>query len=870
MLEGYLDRADRDYVVGWAFDTDAPDQPVELIIEVNGEERWQGFADNFRRDLQEAGMGNGNHGLAVAVGHLGILPTGEFQINVRVKGVDESLPGAPRLLPAVTLEEAPKSAPKPSADIIGNLDEVTHAVIRGWAFDRGRPGMPVSVDLFVDGRFVVRADADQFRADLFKAGFGEGLCGFFFAAPINVLDGRSHRIQVIPTNHSDDLGSSPKDVLLDGITPVHHVAHLQSKLTAMLDQVRRSASQFQVEAANVASAGKATSLYRKWYDTYAVLTVERRNDILRSIMGMTHAPLISILVPVYNTEPHMLRAMIESVRGQLYPHWQLCIADDCSTRKETRRILEEYARLDVRVRVTFRESNGHISEATNTVLNQASGEYIALLDHDDELTEDALYHIAVAINETGADLIYSDEDKMDTRKALFDPHFKPAFNYTLLLSYNYICHLVVVRRELAVGIGGFRTETNGAQDYDFLLRLCERLDHDKIVHVPHVLYHWRAHEASTALDTGVKSYVDEAAKRALSDHVSATGVSGATVTATSGFYRVEWPMPAPAPRVSIIIPTRDCADVLSLCLVGLLNRTDYPDLEVIIIDNGSVEDATAALFKEAKKDERVRIFPYDREFNYSAICNFGATHATGNLLLMMNNDVEVTDDNGGWLKEMVSQVSRPGVGAVGAKLLYPNGKVQHAGVILGLGGPGGVAGHSHKYYNGADAGYFNRLRVPQELSGCTAACLIIRRDVFDKLEGFDEKNLPVSFNDVDLCLRIREAGWAIVYTPYATLIHHESYSRGAENTPAKIVRSQREVAYMHSRWGVALEQDPSYNPSLTLDQEDFAMDLRRGTAFAAGGRTRRLTSRSISRDSESPYYEDGRPISKASEGQLAG
>ncbi|MCW2274650.1 glycosyltransferase involved in cell wall biosynthesis [Rhodoblastus acidophilus] len=835
MVKGFFERADREFIVGWAFDSDTPDKPLRVAIDVDGEVRWRGEANTHRRDLEEAGVGGGGHGFAIATEALGALPEGEFSIGVRVEG-EGLLPGAPRILPAAPAAPLVPLAPT-ATNVIGCLDDISNSVIRGWAFDRGRPKIPVSVDLFIDGGFVARADADQFRPDLFEVGFGDGKCAFYFATPLNLLDGRPHRVQVLPSNLDSDLDGSPQDKSLQGAAPMHDVAHLQSKLSAMLEQVRRTMSPFKGEASHLEAVGRSADYYRQWCDAHVAMTPERRHDILKSIVGLPRLPLISILMPVYNTEPRMLRAAIESVRTQLYPHWELCIADDCSTNEDTRLVLNEYARLDVRIVVIKRERNGHISEASNSALRQATGEYVALMDHDDELTEDALFYMAKAINETGAELLYSDEDKIDTGKVVFDPHFKPAFNYTLLLSYNYICHFVVVKRDLAVKIGGFRTETNGAQDHDFLLRLCEHLDRDKIVHVPHILYHWRAHQASTSLGTDVKSYVVDAAKRALSDHLKATGFPDATVHAENGYYRIAWPLPAKLPRVSVVIPTRDCADILSICLVSLLNRTDYDNLEIIIIDNGSVEEATAALFKEASADSRVRVIRYDREFNYSAICNFGVELATGELLLMMNNDIEVRAGNEDWLREMVGQVLRPDIGAVGAKLLYPNGKVQHGGVIVGL---GGVAGHSHKYANEDDSGYFNRLRVAQELTACTAACLLIRREAFDSVGGFDGISLPIAFNDVDLCLRMREAGWGIVYAPHATLVHHESYSRGAENTPAKILRAQREVAYMKSRWGDALTQDPAYSPSLTLDREDFGMDLHRGVSQETHARNRRL------------------------------
>lgn len=834
-MQGYFERADRDFIAGWASGDEWTTIDIEILVD--GVPRWKGRASDPRNDLKTLSNGSSEFGFAIPAAALGPLPRSAVSVSIRSAETQEELPGSPRKMPAAKEEKGPpKATPLPAPDISGCLDEVTSSTIRGWAFDKARPDVPVSVDIYVNDTFVSRHIADHFRADLKAAGLGSGRCAYLAPTPMSLFDGDSHIVRVIPTNQSRDLVNSPRLIRLPSTTPVQHIARLERQLREHLIDIQRQCAGFHAEAEHVASVERTSGVYYDWHDKFVRLSFEDREDILRSISRLRSYPTISILMPTYNTDPAMLRAAIESVRSQLYPHWQLCIADDNSTKEETIDVLREYAEADGRIRVTFRKRNGHISEATNTALASATGEYVAFLDHDDLLTEDALFYMAIAAIETGADLLYSDEDKIDNTGAVFEPHFKPAFNYSLLLSYNYICHLVVIKRHVVQQLGGLRSNFNGSQDHDLLLRLSAIIDHDKIIHVPHVLYHWRSHQSSTAQSSGAKSYTSDASVRAIKEHLLSVGVQ-ADVATEHGFFHVRWPLPAIKPLVSIIIPTRDSAKILSMCMVGLLNRTTYTEFEVIIIDNGSIEDDTFRLFKEISVDKRVRIIKYNKEFNYSDICNLGASNAKGDLLLMLNNDVEAIPSCCGWLDEMVAQISRKGIGAVGAKLLYPNGHIQHAGIILGI---GGVAGHAHKKFGQNDFGYISRIQVAQELSGCTAACLLIRRDVFDMVGGFDADNLRVAFNDVDLCMRIRQAGYHIVYAPAATLIHHESYSRGAEDSPAKILRSQREVAYMLTRWGGTLTDDPNYSPSLTLKAEDFSIDLNRGPDRGQFWRTRAL------------------------------
>jgi glycosyltransferase involved in cell wall biosynthesis len=528
-------------------------------------------------------------------------------------------------------------------------------------------------------------------------------------------------------------------------------------------------------------------------------------------------PLISVVMPVYNTPPAILRATIESVRAQVYANWQLCIADDASTMPHVRKLLENYARQDTRIRVAYRESNGHIVAASNSALELAAGDFIALLDHDDLLHPLALHYVAEAIAlNPDAGLVYTDEDKIDGQGNRYAPYFKCEMNYELMLSQNMICHLAVYRRSLFEELGGFREGFEGAQDYDLALRVIERLTPEQIVHIPRVLYHWRAMTGSTALSADEKPYAVQAARKAVAEHLSRRGLRAEVLSAPEApaMNRVRFALPEPTPLVSIIIPTRDRADLLSICVDSILAKTTYPNFEIIIVDNGSVEPTTFALFARLP-ESRVRILRDESPFNFSALNNRAAREARGAMLCLMNNDIEIVTPD--WLEEMVSFAALPDVGAVGARLWYPDGRLQHGGVVLGV---GGVAGHSHKFVPRGKPGYFCRAVLHQAFSAVTAACLVVRKSIFEQVGGLDEE-LEVAFNDIDFCLRVRQAGYRNVWTPFAEMIHHESASRGHETTPDKQRRFQKEITCMRERWQEVLRHDPAYSPNLTLEAENF-------------------------------------------------
>lgn len=558
--------------------------------------------------------------------------------------------------------------------------------------------------------------------------------------------------------------------------------------------------------------------YAEWLRRYDLLDDERRAALRTRQELFAVQPLISVVMPTYNPNPVWLVEVIESVRQQIYPHWELCIADDCSTNPAIRQTLERYQREDSRIKVVFREQNGHISAASNSAIAIATGEWIALLDHDDLLSEQALFWVAEAINQVpDVRLIYSDEDKIDADGLRFGAYFKTDWNRPLFYSQNMISHLGVYHAALVREVGGFEVGMEGSQDYDLALRCIERIDDRQIHHIARVLYHWRVHLESTAMSSGAKPYAQMAGERALAAHFARRGVH-ASVERVQDSYRVRYALPEQPPLVSLIIPTRNGLELLRTCVQSILALTTYPHYEILIVDNGSDDPATLDWLAGMQRDQRVRVLRDDRPFNYSALNNGAAGQARGEVLGLLNNDLEVITPD--WLDEMVSHALQPGTGAVGARLWYPNNTLQHAGVIVGL---GGVAGHAHVHMARQHGGYFGRASLLSAFSAVTAACLVIRKSIYDEVGGLNEVELEVAFNDVDFCLRVRELGYTNVLTPYAELYHYESATRGLDDTPEKSARFKREVEYMRQRWAPLLHHDPAYSPNLSLLHSDFSL-----------------------------------------------
>lgn len=528
-------------------------------------------------------------------------------------------------------------------------------------------------------------------------------------------------------------------------------------------------------------------------------------------------PLISIVIPLYCTPLPYLKELIESVRRQSYENWQLCLADG-SPDDKAKEFLEKHYGREKRIVYQKLEENGGISANTNAAAELAKGEYLMFCDHDDTLEPDALYEIVKAINDTDADVIYTDEDKVSMDgQHYFDPNFKPDFNLFRLRENNYICHIFVVRKSLTGETGMLRSEFDGAQDFDFILRCCEKAK--KITHIPRVLYHWRCHMDSTAADPSSKAYAYEAGRKAIREHYQRMGIDAKVdMTERPGWYRSHIKIQE-NPMVSIIIPNKDHTDDLELCLFSMSRKSTYRNYEVLIVENNSEKEETFEYYKKLpERYPKVRVLTWEKEFNYSAINNFAAEEAQGEYLLFLNNDVEILTPD--WIEEMLQNCQQENVAAVGAKLYYPDDTIQHAGVVLGL---GGIAGHIMCRASREDPGYFGRMISVQEISAVTAACMMVKKSEFDSVKGFDE-TFQVAFNDIDLCMKFRAAGKKIIFTPYAELYHYESKSRGLEDTPEKQFRFDKEVKRFQEKWAQQLEMgDPYYSPNLSVTEGDCSL-----------------------------------------------
>ncbi len=522
-----------------------------------------------------------------------------------------------------------------------------------------------------------------------------------------------------------------------------------------------------------------------------------------------YSPLISIVVPTYNTKKQYLEEMIDSLKAQTYDNWELCIADGNS---DNRLEIEEVIKRNPKIKYVMLDENKNISGNTNEALKLCSGEYIGLLDHDDTLAPFCLYEVVKTLNEDrSTDIIYSDEDKFTTLSgARFQPHFKPDFSPDYLRSINYITHFFVIKKSLMDELGGFIDEYNGAQDYDLILRATEKSD--KIVHIPKVLYHWRVHENSTSMDVGAKQYVIDAGKKAIEAHIKRLDMPGeVTSLDDKSIYRVRFDVDDEE-KVSIVIPNKDHIDDLKKCINSILTRSTYSNYEIVVVENNSTHASIFNYYKKLEKNNRIKVIYYEGEFNYSRINNFAIDSCNGKYLLFLNNDTEVITPE--WLEEMVMFARRDDVGAVGAKLLYPNNTIQHAGVVVGL---GGVAGHVYPGAPRDASGYFHRLRLVNDYGAVTGACLMMKKDDFVNAGGFDEE-LAVAFNDIDLCVKMLRLGKYNVYTPFCELYHYESKSRGLDLEGEKNIRFQGEVKMAKEKWKDVLSKgDPFYSPNLSLD-----------------------------------------------------
>jgi GT2 family glycosyltransferase len=566
--------------------------------------------------------------------------------------------------------------------------------------------------------------------------------------------------------------------------------------------------------------GTMGSDYKRWVKKTS-LTKERIDKINEEIAKFNYQAKISIIMPVYNVEQIWLEKAIDSVSNQLYNNLELCIVDDASTKKHIRETLKKYSGKDSRIKIKYLKKNRGIAGASNEALALATGEFVGLLDNDDELTVDALYECVKLLNRhPEADLIYSDEDKINAIGKRTEPFFKPDYSPDLLLAMNYICHFCMFRKSIVDDIRGFKVGYEGSQDYDLILRFIEKTNPERIFHIPKILYHWRKLPGSAASAIEAKSYSFVSAKKALSDYLERNEIDGEVLDGKlPGKYRVRRKI-VDNYKVSIIIPFRDKYEALKTCVNSILEKTKYKDYEIVLVNNQSEHEKTFEYLDNIRGNPIIKIVDYDKPFNYPAINNYAVSQINCEYFVLLNNDTEVISPD--WLKAMLEFAQRKDVGVVGALLYYPNDTIQHAGTIVGI---GGVAAHTHKHFQKESAGYFGRIKTVQNLSAVTAACMMTKKSIFKEVDGFDT-NLSHAFNDVDYCLKIRKRGYLVVYTPYAELYHHESLSRGYEDSPVKRERFRNEIEYFQASWkGFLTKGDPYYNPNLSLERDDFTIKV---------------------------------------------
>lgn len=689
---------------------------------------------------------------------------------------------------------------------------VDHAVrnikIRGWAVF----AEPVVIQLYDAEKRKLNCEIQRVQrndvCEMFEETAVEKKCGFYLEADVSGTD----RIFLVFRS------GEKKSVFSLGLTRMDEIRRMCGDYLKKGERYLRSNGIIALTGkifAKLKNAKNKPVLYSEWLPRHLPDEAELRRE---RETKFTWNPKISVVVPLYRTPEKYLEQLVDSMKAQTYTNWELVLSDGSGEDSPLEDVLDRMEQQDSRIHALRHRRQLHIAENTNCAVLAAEGEFLAFADHDDVLTPDALFSCVRALNlKPDTDILYSDEDKMsmDGNK-FFQPHFKPDFNLDLLCTVNYICHLFVVRKSLTEKTGLFRSEFDGAQDYDFIFRCTEASE--KIVHIPRILYHWRSHENSTAENPESKRYAFEAGKRAVQAHYDRMGIPAkAKEGEYLGLYRTEYCWPE-KPLISILIPNKDHIEDLKRCMDSIEKKSDYRNFEFIIIENNSEEESTFAYYNQLKERENVRVVYYKGTFNFSKINNFGVGYARGDYLLLLNNDTEIINE--GCLSELLGYCMRPDVGAVGARLYYEDDTIQHAGVVIGF---GGIAGHCFVQQQRSATGYCHRIICAQDYSAVTAACMMVRKNVYEEVGGMTE-TLAVAFNDIDFCMKVGKAGYRVVYNPYAELYHYESKSRGLEDTPEKKARFNREISIFDERWPEILKNgDPYYNPNLTLDSQDFSL-----------------------------------------------
>jgi O-antigen biosynthesis protein len=804
---GRIERLTGDQLVGWAFSYRNPEASPRLNALVDGVSIGE---------FECSGLRNSKNDLLAPAG------AQKFSIEIPRKFLDGANhvvrllfeDGSSVLCRRDTGEISSefRFAAEAGNSITGVVDGLQGELIRGWVVRRIGPRLEGSVSLRVlcDGVAVDEIVADRLRVDVARELGCDPLVGFEYRLPKHCRNGSEFEFTFIGMPEGQWLSGCP-------ILAKYRSPDDQDQLKALADNVDALCAQafrLQRQMRQVLPAADATILnYDSWARRYLANLRTRMHGRLGS-----DSSLVSIIMPVYRTNLTHLASTIESVLAQSYHNWELIIIDDGSHQPSLRTCLESYVSRDRRIRCYFNRVNGGISKASNQALRKATGKYVVFLDHDDLLVDEAIEVLLSAALNTRGRLVYADEDKVDEFGVLSEPALKPDWNYRLLLSINYICHPVLINRELLESVGWLRPELDGAQDHDLMLRLCEKCEPGEIIHVPEILYHWRKSATSTALSGQAKPYAIEAGPRAVFDHLQGRGFTGCDVAplGKSTTFRVRWGF-TERPSVAVIIPFRDQIDITQRCVEALLSNTLWDDWRVVLVDNGSVSDEAIKYCETAVLDARITVMRVDEPFNFSRLNNLAVRAHPAEYVVFLNNDVLVKQAQ--WLRIMVDEaLADPKVAIVGAKLLYPDRTVQHAGVVLGV---GGVADHAFRGIPSDDGGYLSRANCAQQYSAVTAACMLCRTDVFLDVEGFDEHQLKVAFNDVDLCLKIGSRGWKVVWTPDIVAEHQESLSRGGDFCSSRAPRFFYENHIMLERWQETLSRDQFYNPHFSREGRAF-------------------------------------------------
>ena len=816
---GCLDFYSEGVARGWGFDRAQPERPITLHVLIDEQEVGTISCDRIRHDVREA-LGHPTG----AVGFCFTLPSDFHDGEPHRLGFRYVNRG---IVPQIRPDGVPKEGDgwlmvreTPPVRVRGHVDGLNNGLIRGWALREatdGTLGGDCQLLVTCDGTPMAQVRANRYRADV-AAAFGCGPnCGFQLAVPrdFRTSHAREFRFQIVP----DDVELDNSPFRTGAVDDQLHGRLVD--MSARVDALYRELVALRRDIVDLLPApGYSLDDYDRWARDYRA-ALRARVDAMRPGYAGVSTPLVSVLMPAFRPLIVDFNAAVESVLAQTWSHWELVIVDDGSADPALTEAITRFADRDDRVHSLSRAKQGGISRATTTAIKAARGEWIAFFDHDDLLSPVALEVMMREAQRTGALMLFSDEDKVDQAGFHLEPNLKPDWNHRYMLGCNYVCHFLVVAAPVARNVAPLRPIYDGAQDHDFILRVAEAVGAKRIHHVAEVLYHWRKTPNSTAVDVGRKDYAKRAGVRAVSDHLARLG-RPATVDNIRGLtlYRVNWQFEA-TPSVSIVIPFKDQTDMTRRCVSAILELTDYTNYEIVLVDNWSVTTEAELWCIAIAEHPRVRVLRVEERFNYSRLNNLAAAGSDATRFVFMNNDVLITSRD--WLRRLVDEtLADPEIAAVGGRFLYPNGTVQHAGVVVGL---PGIAAHGHRGAIEGDYGFVGRLMLSHEVTVVSAACMLVCADRFREVGGFDETALAVAYNDVDLCLKLRARDLKVVYCAEFVAEHHESLSRGSDDLPQHEARFFHETQTIVERWGEQLARDPHYSPFFTVDKQPF-FDLK--------------------------------------------